>query len=145
MSTVFLIDGHSQMYRAYHALRGLTGPDGRSTNAVYGFFAMLQSLVKDQRPAGLAVAFDLPGLPVDTHVGRLSRRLGLTTEEDPVKVERELCALVPPAEWGRFSLRLILHGRRVCDARKPQCGICELAWMCPSVVPESPKKSAPRV
>ena len=92
-----------------------------------------------------SVAFDLPGLPVDTHVGRLSRRLGLTTEDDPVKVEHELCALVPPAEWGRFSLRLILHGRRVCDARKPQCSRCELAWMCPSVVPESPKESAPRV
>ena len=92
-----------------------------------------------------SVAFDLPGLPVDTHVGRLSRRLGLTAEDDPVKVEHELCALVPPAEWGRFSLRLILHGRRVCDARKPQCGSCELAWMCPSAGSESPKKSVPRV
>ena len=98
-----------------------------------------------QGVSGLSVAFDLPGLPVDTHVGRLSRRLGLTAEDDPVKVEHELCALVPPAEWGRFSLRLILHGRRVCDARKPQCGRCELAWMCPSAVPETPKKSVPRV
>ena len=78
------------------------------------------------------VAFDLPGLPVDTHVGRLARRLGLTTEEDPVKVEHELNALVPAAERGRFSLRLILHGRRVCDARKPRCGACELADICPS-------------
>jgi endonuclease-3 len=92
-----------------------------------------------------SVAFDLPGLPVDTHVGRLSRRLGLTTEEDPVKVEHELCALVPPAEWGRFSLRLILHGRRVCDARKPQCGVCELAWMCPSAAGRSPKPATRRV
>ena len=74
-----------------------------------------------------------------------ANNLGLTAEDDPVKVEHELCALVPPAEWGRFSLRLILHGRRVCDARKPQCSRCELAWMCPSVVPESPKESAPRV
>ena len=78
-----------------------------------------------------SVAFDLPGLPVDTHVGRLSRRLGLTTEDDPVKVEHELCALVPPAEWGRFSLRLILHGRRVCDARKPQCSSCPIWDLCP--------------
>ena len=69
-----------------------------------------------------SVAFDLPGLPVDTHVGRLSRRLKLTTETDPVKAELDLNALVPPEERGRFSLRLILHGRQVCFARKPNCG-----------------------
>ena len=79
-----------------------------------------------------SVAFDLPGLAVDTHVGRLARRLGLTAEDDPVKVEHELNALVPAAERGRFSLRLILHGRRVCDARKPRCGACTLADICPS-------------
>lgn len=79
-----------------------------------------------------SVAFHLPGLPVDTHVGRLSRRLGLTTEHDPVKVEKELNEFVPGEEQGTFSLRLILHGRRVCDARKPQCQICELADICPS-------------
>ena len=79
-----------------------------------------------------SVVFDLPGLPVDTHVGRLSRRLGLTVEEDPVKVEHELNALLPPSEWGEFSLRLILHGRRVCDAKKPMCVTCELADICPS-------------
>ena len=79
-----------------------------------------------------SVVFNLPGLPVDTHVGRLSRRLGLTIEEDPVKVEHELNALLPPAEWGEFSLRLILHGRRVCDAKKPMCVTCELADICPS-------------
>lgn len=79
-----------------------------------------------------SVVFNLPGLPVDTHVGRLSRRLGLTIEEDPVKVEHELNALLPPDEWGEFSLRLILHGRRVCDAKKPMCISCELADICPS-------------
>lgn len=79
-----------------------------------------------------SVVFDLPGLPVDTHVLRLSKRLGLTRQEDPVKVEHELNALLPPAEWGEFSLRLILHGRRVCDARKPKCGECRLATVCPS-------------
>jgi endonuclease-3 len=79
-----------------------------------------------------SVAFGLPGLPVDTHVGRLSVRLGLTTETDPVKVEHELGAMLPPAQWGTFSLRLILHGRRVCDARKPRCGDCVLADICPS-------------
>jgi endonuclease-3 len=82
-----------------------------------------------------SVAFDLPGLPVDTHVGRLSRRLKLTTEDDPVKVEMDLNALVPPEERGRFSLRLILHGRKVCDARKPDCGHCVLVDICPSADP----------
>ena len=64
-----------------------------------------------------SVALGLPGLPVDTHVGRLTRRLGLTEQTDPVKVESEVGALVPPAEWGTLSLRLILHGRKVCRAR----------------------------
>jgi endonuclease III len=79
-----------------------------------------------------SVAMDEPGLPVDTHVGRLSVRLGLTTETDPVKVEHELNGMIPATERGKFSLRLILHGRRVCLARKPRCGECVLAWFCPS-------------
>lgn len=79
-----------------------------------------------------SVAFDLPGLPVDTHVGRLARRLGLTVEEDPVKVEMELNSFIPAADRGGFSLRLILHGRRVCDARKPNCAECSLSDVCPS-------------
>jgi endonuclease-3 len=79
-----------------------------------------------------SVAFGLPGLPVDTHVGRLSRRLGLTVEEDPVKVELELNALIPPADRGPFSLRLILHGRRVCDAKAPRCDQCVLEDICPA-------------
>ena len=79
-----------------------------------------------------SVVFGLPGLPVDTHVGRLSRRLGLTKLEDPVKVEYVLNAILPPPEWGEFSLRLILHGRRVCDAKKPKCEECLLEKLCPS-------------
>jgi endonuclease-3 len=79
-----------------------------------------------------SVGLGLPGLPVDTHVGRLSVRLGLTSETDPVKVEHELNALVPAAERGSFSLRVILHGRRVCAARKPRCDACALAGFCPS-------------
>ncbi len=79
-----------------------------------------------------SVVFDLPGLPVDTHVGRLARRLELTTETDPVKAELDLNVLVPPAERGKFSLRLILHGRQVCHARKPRCDDCVLAEICPS-------------
>ena len=79
-----------------------------------------------------SVGFGLPGLPVDTHVGRLTRRLGLTESDDPVKVEHEITALLPPKEWGDFSLRLILHGRQVCTARKPRCGECVLNDICPS-------------
>jgi endonuclease-3 len=79
-----------------------------------------------------SVAMDLPGLPVDTHVGRLSRRLGLTAETDPVKVETELNALVPAGGRGALSLRLILHGRRVCASRRPLCEACILQDFCPS-------------
>ena len=79
-----------------------------------------------------SVWFGLPGLPVDTHVTRLSHRLKLTNETDPVKIEHDLGAIVPPDEWGSLSLRLIEHGRRVCHARKPRCDQCALAGICPS-------------
>jgi endonuclease III len=79
-----------------------------------------------------SVAMGEPGLPVDTHVLRLARRLGLTTQTDPVKVEHELNPMVRPEERGALSLRLILHGRRVCKARKPRCDACILADICPS-------------
>ncbi len=79
-----------------------------------------------------SVAFGLPGLPVDTHVGRLSRRLALTAHDDPVKVESELNSYLPPAERGDFSLRMILHGRRVCFAKQPACEVCTLEDICPS-------------
>src|SRR5438067_8393318 len=80
----------------------------------------------------LSVDFDLPGLPVDTHVGRITRLLGLTTQTDPVKVELELNKLVPAEDRGKLSLRLILHGRRVCIARRPRCEDCVLNDFCPS-------------
>jgi endonuclease-3 len=79
-----------------------------------------------------SVALGLPGLPVDTHVLRLSRRLGLTEQTDPVKVELELNPMVKASERGALSLRLILHGRAVCKARKPRCDVCVLADICPS-------------
>jgi endonuclease-3 len=79
-----------------------------------------------------SVWFGVPGLPVDTHVTRLSHRLRLTNESDPVKIEADLGGLVPPEEWGLLSLRLIEHGRQVCVARKPRCDACELAQICPS-------------
>jgi endonuclease-3 len=79
-----------------------------------------------------SVGFGLPGLPVDTHVGRLTRRLKLTTESDPVKAELDLNRIVPEDERGDFSLRLIEHGRKVCYARRPRCDACVLADVCPS-------------
>jgi len=85
-----------------------------------------------------SVAFGLPGMPVDTHVLRLANRWGLTTDDDPVKVEATLCSYLPRGEWGSFSLRTILHGRRVCAARSPRCDECSLADVCPaSMVPAS--------
>ena len=79
-----------------------------------------------------SVAMGEPGLPVDTHVQRLSHRLGLTEQTDPVKIELELNPMVRTDERGPFSLRLILHGRAVCKARRPDCGACVLADVCPS-------------
>jgi endonuclease III len=82
-----------------------------------------------------SVAFGLPGLPVDTHVTRLSKRLKLTNETDAVKIELDLNGVIPPEERGAFSLRMILHGRRICVARKPRCDECLLADFCPSASP----------
>lgn len=79
-----------------------------------------------------AEAFGLPGLPVDTHVIRLSNRLKLTNETDPVKIELELMKSIPEDQWGSFSLRLIEHGRKICDAKKPKCQECILNDICPS-------------
>jgi len=72
------------------------------------------------------------GIVVDTHVRRLSQRLGLTRQDDPVKIERDLVKIVPKADWHRFPHLLIWHGRRVCDARRPRCDACVLADLCPS-------------
>jgi endonuclease-3 len=80
----------------------------------------------------LGNAFGIPGLTVDTHFGRLVRRFGWTTEEDPVKVEHAVAALLPKAEWTMFSHRVIFHGRRVCHSRTPACGACAIASLCPS-------------
>jgi endonuclease-3 len=80
----------------------------------------------------LGTAFGLPtGVVVDTHVGRLSRRLGLTEESDPVKAERDLMAVLPKKEWIAFSHRMIYHGRAVCKARRPKCDSCDFRQFCP--------------
>jgi endonuclease-3 len=86
----------------------------------------------------LGNAFGVPGITVDTHVARLSYRLGLTTQTDPVKIERDLMRLIPRKEWTMFSHRLIFHGRQVCFARKPLCEQCVLLQVCPRVGVKEP-------
>ena len=81
----------------------------------------------------LGHAFDIPGITVDTHFGRLSRRFGWTKDMDPVKVERTVGELIPQPEWTNLSQRMIWHGRRICHSRKPACGACPVAKLCPSV------------
>ena len=80
----------------------------------------------------LGHAFNIPGITVDTHFGRLSRRFGWTKESDPVKVEFAVMELIPRREWTNLSQRMIWHGRRICFARRPACAACPLARYCPS-------------
>jgi endonuclease-3 len=81
----------------------------------------------------LGHAFDIPGITVDTHFGRLSRRFEWTSSNDPVKVEIDVQELIPEKEWTNLSQRMIWHGRRICHSRKPACGACPVAKICPSV------------
>ena len=92
----------------------------------------------------LGNAFGKPGLPVDTHVGRLSRRLGLSENSDPVKVEYDIHELVPAEEWTMLGHRLIEHGRQVCESRKPDCDSCQIADLCPriGISPSNPKSTS---
>jgi endonuclease III len=130
-----LLDKHGGMVpRTLDELVGLAGVGRKTANVVLG------------------TAYGIPsGVVVDTHVARLSTRLGLTKNSDPVKIEQDLMALLPSEEWIDFSHRLIHHGRRICAARKPNCASCGLFSLCPKVgVPASvlkqlplPKKSMP--
>lgn len=90
----------------------------------------------------LGNAFGVPGITVDTHVGRLARRFGWTEETVPEKVEADLMELFPPSEWTDLSHRMILHGRRVCHARNPACDACPLAALCPSSTAATTSTSA---
>jgi endonuclease-3 len=115
MATILVRDHGGQVPAVQDELVKLPGVGRKTANVVLGD------------------AFGITGITVDTHVGRLSRRLGLTRHTDPVKVEKVLNSLVPQAEWTRFSHRLIYHGRQVCHARKPQCEGCTLRPLCPQV------------
>jgi len=115
-STQLLEKHHGKVPREIESLVGLAGVGRKTANVVLG------------------TAFGLTtGVVVDTHVGRLSRRLGLTEQKDAVKVERELMELLPKKEWIQFSHRMIHHGRAICSARKPLCSECSMQRFCPQV------------
>jgi len=103
---------HSEMPRTMEELTSLPGVGRKTANVV------------------LADSFGVPGLPVDTHVTRLSRLLGLISVSDPVKIEAKLCSALNPERWGEFSHLLIVHGRTVCPAGRPKCAECVLADLC---------------
>ncbi len=108
-------DFHGEVPQTLEELVKLPGVGRKTANVVLGH------------------AFDIPGITVDTHFGRLSRRFGWTSENDPVKVEHAVGALIPQKEWTNLSQRMIWHGRRICHSRKPACGACPMAKLCPSV------------
>jgi endonuclease-3 len=93
----------------------------------------LQGVGRKTASVVLGTAFGQPAVFVDTHVKRLTFRLGLTKHEDPIEIERDIRALLPPEQWTQFCHRLIHHGRRICFARKPQCDVCPLADLCPQI------------
>jgi endonuclease-3 len=127
-----------------------TGFFRAKTKAVIGLSAAIRDRFRGEVPARLADlvtlpgvgrktanvvlgnAFGMPGITVDTHFARLARRFGWTDQDDPVKIEQEVGSLFPKSEWTILSHRLIWHGRRVCHARKPACGACPVAALCPS-------------
>ena len=115
LATKILTDFGGNVPRSLEELITLPGVGRKTANVVLGH------------------AFDTPGITVDTHFGRLSRRFGWTTEMDPVKVERTVGELIPQEEWTNLSQRMIWHGRRICHSRKPACGVCPLEKICPSV------------
>jgi endonuclease-3 len=115
MAQALVADHGGEVPRTMEQLRKLPGVGRKTANVILGN------------------AFEInEGVTVDTHVTRLSRLLGLSREEDPVKIEQDLMRLVPQEDWGLLSHLLIFHGRQVCIARRPRCGDCVLAQVCPS-------------
>ena len=115
MAQALVAEHGGQVPRTMEQLRVLPGVGRKTANVVLGNAYGINE-----------------GITVDTHVSRLSRRLGLTRQDDPVRIEQDLMALIPRDEWALFSHLLIFHGRRVCVARRPRCGECVLADLCPS-------------
>ena len=109
----------------------ITDFDGKMPNKLESLIT-LPGVGRKTANVVLGHAFGIPGITVDTHFGRLSRRFGWSNSLDPVKVEFEVGKLIPEKEWTNLSQRLIWHGRRVCHSRKPACGACPIAKYCPS-------------
>lgn len=115
LARALVTDFHAEVPASSADLESLPGVGRKTANVVRGNW------------------FGVPALTVDTHVGRLSRRLGWTTAADPAGVERDVCALLPGVDWTQLSHDLIWHGRAVCTARSPRCGACVLVDLCPRV------------
>jgi len=125
LSTKILKDYEGEVPRELEELVKLPGVGRKTANVVLGH------------------AFNTPGITVDTHFGRLSRRFGWTKETDPVKVEFEVMVLIPEKEWTNLSQRMIWHGRRVCHSRRPACAACPISSLCPSFgIGETDKEKA---
>jgi endonuclease-3 len=111
--------------------RLVTGFDGQVPNRL-DKLVTLPGVGRKTANVVLGNAFGVPGLTVDTHFGRLARRFGWTVSDDPVKVEQDVAAIFPKRDWTMLSHRLIFHGRRICHSRRPACGACPVAALCPS-------------
>lgn len=114
LATKILTDFNGEVPQTIEELVTLPGVGRKTANVVLGH------------------AFDIPGITVDTHFGRLARRFGWTDETDPVKVEHIVGELIPQPEWTNLSQRMIWHGRRICHSRKPACAVCPVSKLCPS-------------
>ena len=129
--TGFFRNKANGLQRTAHAL--VTEHDG-SVPADIEQLVRLPGVGRKTAKVVLGEAFGIAaGVTVDTHVRRVARRLGLTLQDDPEKIAGDLEKIIPQAEWTRFSMRMILHGRRVCTARKPRCESCVLEGICPKV------------
>jgi endonuclease-3 len=113
--------------------RAIASEHGGDVPSDMGVLTKLPGVGRKTANVVRGTAFGLPAIFVDTHVARLSGRLALTMHDDPVKIENDLAALLPPGQWTAFAHRLIHHGRRVCSARKPRCSACPIARWCPQV------------
>ena len=114
------------------AAQGIVSEFGGEVPRALDQLVTLRGVARKTANVVRGVAFGEPGLAVDTHMQRVNRRLGLTRSDDPVAIEQELAALLPPREWTAFTLRVIQHGRAICDAKRPRCELCPLAPECPS-------------
>jgi endonuclease-3 len=126
------------------ACRALVDRHGGEVPGTMEELVALPGLGRKSANCVLGGAFEAPGITVDTHVGRLARRLGFTRKADPVKAEFKLMRLIPEAKWTHVSHQLILHGRRVCKSLRPRCEACSLAPLCPKLGVKTKLKQAKR-